>query len=300
MSSFLAIWAVFMALWEGLIGENAQLAARCAGIRQRFVDETDGQLLIRAFVRLAVAIIVAPIAIVALGIIWNKSILVALIAFFWMIVTTILFVAAAPLGILIDDILSKKDTGKKYVTAAAWIIFTETLFSLAFLVMPVGNNIPWLLIAMVAVIAYVLSRRLGLRHSVINGALVIILLVAVIMFYAPSISRSIPATASALQGSMPKLDKQLANAINDSVKQQPAQEQEIVVELQPGQLLSTAAIVCNGSKHMMIATNPFVVMSSYGEFPRPSGVSTIDSYGDGNIWLKGGDQPSTVKIRRIR
>ncbi len=108
---------------------------------------------LQALLRYALAITIAPMVLLAIGIATDWNWLIGIVGVFWSICTILIFVIAAPVGVLIEMIADyPSGFGKNYVHTVGKVLAMETAFAFGAMIVPVGNNPNILPVAIVAVI----------------------------------------------------------------------------------------------------------------------------------------------------
>ncbi len=151
-TSFLdEIWRTITLCARYLVFEASEITRKVAFIRQGRTGETDIQLYLRGLRRIALTVVLFPLALLALGIAGNVGTLVAVAGMAWAATTVALLFVAAPLGLLIEALLEgPAGSGTRYVQATLGVILIELGFTLFISIVPIRNNLAALPIAVVA------------------------------------------------------------------------------------------------------------------------------------------------------
>ena len=193
MKSF---WIIIWEIISLLVGEAADVSRRVAVLGQQELQDgvpvqvQDVKMYLKALKKLALYTIIFPAPILIMGIIGGLGWLVSLVGIFWALCTLLLLLVAAPLGVLIEALLGGvAGSGKRYVQLILGIFLIELTFTLFVAVVPIGQNLSVLPIAVIAAVVLGILGAMGTKTlltkklvSIFAGA---VLVISIIFFYFP-------------------------------------------------------------------------------------------------------------------
>lgn len=290
-------------LWRYFLLGAAEITRRMALVNPD--GRTAGETYWASIRRLFIACASLPIPIVVIAMIGHAEWIIPIVCLFWALCTALLVFAITPLVILADMVLltagRSERVGKHYITVAAAILVMELLGSLYLVFVPVGDNLYWLPISLVAFLAYLILKFGTFKSRLAQGVVVILLVLATAAFYKPWVSEKLPESAGIIKNSGPKIDHAVAQILlgnsNDSAG--PGKEFP-VIHLSPGEIKETGMRFEPGAKLRIISDRDYFFHSEYKPLPYSAGTMecTVAQPG-GTLKLQGGDNSATIRVIQL-
>lgn len=198
---FSELWQIIMAIGGQPIVDFVDLTRKLAFIR-RPDERSAWSVYVQALKRYAVAVTMAPLVLLVVGIMSGAGWIVGLVGVFWALCTIVLFFIAGPIGVLVEIIGDHaKGDGKRYVWMVESILAFETGFTLYVIIVPIGNNpgmLPVVIIGCLLLLFMNLAaqkpkdaksqqKAAPVSRKLVTGVVVTVIMVATIGFYMPNL-----------------------------------------------------------------------------------------------------------------
>lgn len=285
-------------IWDYFLLGAAEITRRMALVNR--TGRTAGETYWESIRRLFIASALTPILLLGVAILFHKKWLIATVGIFWALSSALFLIAMGLIALLASLVLKNPDIRASYIRYAGLILLGELLASIYLIFVPVGDNVEWLPVAVVLMLAYLILKYGTFKSRFAQGVIVILLVMATAAFYKPSVAKKLPKTTKVVENSGPRIDNALAAVLSGEEYQSIIREFP-AIKLAPKQILETGIWFEAGARMRVTSDQPYSFRSLGKPIPYPAGTMewTAGQPG-GSLVLEGGDNPATIQVIRLK